>query len=532
MLRRTQAHLLPLSLAEGVPNLHPGSARQENTRRRGRTLTSFDLRLGDCRTVLAGIEAESIDAAVTDSPYHLSSKPGGSKGFMGKEWDGGGVAFEVATWRAVYRVLKPGAHLLAFGGTRTYHRMTCAIEDAGFEIRDCLTWNYANGFPKSTDVSKAIDRAAGVKREVLGHTSTARPNRVGKSSNAFGTATIGGEITEPATEAARRWEGWGSALKPAHEPIVLARKPFRGTLAANVQRYGTGGLNIDASRVITTRNTPGVDKFQHSYSGAMVSERSNGRWPPNFLLSHSPECERTGERTVKGDNRDPSGRRPGGFAGVGSDSGDGGPNGTLHGDEVVPTWRCVPGCPVAELDRQSGESESVLRPPMENELAESPGWRMHKRTRGHQDAGGASRFFPCFEWEDSDFFPFRYCPKAGSSERDAGLDSLPVASGGEATDRVDGSAGLESPRAGAGRRGGRRNLHPTVKPIALMSWLIRLITPPGGLVLDPFAGSGTTLIAATRGGFRALGIELSEEYHKMARLRIEEDSPLFLRGAK
>lgn len=491
---------------------------------------TFDLQLGDCRTVLAGVEAESVDACVTDPPYEL--------GFMGKKWDASGVSFDVETWRAVYRVLKPGAHLLAFGGTRTYHRMTCAIEDAGFEIRDCLTWNYANGFPKSMDISKAIDRAAGAQRRVIGR----RPGRPGEFSSMEGWRFAPGpqEVTAPATAESAAWEGWGSALKPAHEPIVLARKPLRGTLAGNVQRYGTGGLNIDASRVGTNAgwsypNGPGGNTFHGRDRWAGAHESSAGRWPPNFLLSHSPECERTGERTVKGDNRDPGGRRPGGFAGVGSDSGDGEPNGTLHGDEVVPTWRCAPGCPVAELDRQSGDSESALRPPNENENAESPGWRMHKRepmTRGHQDAGGASRFFPCFEWEDSDFFPFRYCPKASSSERDAGLESLPPLSGGQATDRVDGSAGLDSPRAGSGRGGGRRNFHNTVKPIALMSWLVRLITPPGGLVLDPFAGSGTTLIAATRGGFRALGIELSEEYHKMARLRIEEDSPLFLRGTR
>ena len=179
----------------------------------------------------------SVDAVVTDPPYELA--------FMGRAWDATGVAFDVETWRHAYRVLKPGGHLLAFGGTRTYHRLACAIEDAGFEIRDSIMWIYGSGFPKSHDVSKAIDKAAGAEREVLSSFA-----RQGRSGGILGQKTaIIREITSPSTSEAQEWAGWGTALKPAHEPIVVARKPLIGTVAANVLRYGTGGMNIDECRV-------------------------------------------------------------------------------------------------------------------------------------------------------------------------------------------------------------------------------------------------------------------------------------------
>lgn len=448
---------------------------------------TWDLREGDCRDVLATLDANSIDSCVTDPPYEL--------GFMGKKWDSSGVAFDPKTWEAVYRVLKPGAHLVAFGGTRTYHRMACAIEDAGFEIRDSLHWLYGSGFPKSLNVSKAIDARLGAEREVLGHTANARPNRVGKATLLSGKQTIGGEITEPATDAGALWDGWGTALKPAHEPIILARKPLKGTVADNVLEYGTGAINVDACRIAgsgaggswgTGRRDGGfMDTGSENGEGQPNGHQHDlGRWPSNLLLCHSPAC-----------------------------------NGM-----------CVPECPVAEMDRQSGITESQDVRGTRTGSSDRTKWRMSELTnvvKGIAGAGGASRFFPILDWEDGDFWPFRYVAKPARGERDAGLYSLTAATGGTATEREDGSAGLESPGAGAGRRGGARNLHPTVKPIALMSWLCKLVTRPGGLILDPFAGSGTTIIAATRAGFNAIGVEL--EYAALARLRIEEDSPLMSR---
>ena len=202
---------------------------------------SVTLYHGDCRDVIASLPSNSLDACVTDPPYEL--------GFMGRKWDASGIAYDKWLWAEVWRVLKPGAHLIAFSGTRTYHRLAVAIEDAGFEIRDQIGWLYGSGFPKSLDVSKAIDKAAGAEREVLGYTANARPNRVGKETKLSGAQTIGGEITAPATDAARQWQGWGTALKPALEPITVARKPLIGTVAENVLAHGTGGINVDGCRV-------------------------------------------------------------------------------------------------------------------------------------------------------------------------------------------------------------------------------------------------------------------------------------------
>src|SRR5579859_7715590 len=237
---------------------------------------SYRILQGDVIEQLKTLPDASVDAVVTDPPYHLTTgKKGGTgeasvnlesphgrarvtTGFMGKEWDGGDVAFRPETWREVLRVLKPGGYLLAFGGTRTYHRMVCAVEDAGFEIRDQIGWVFGSGFPKSMNVGKAIDKAAGAERVVVGYdASRARPNRLyegGALGNLGGTGKVsdrtdnGATITAPATDAAKQWEGWGTALKPAWEPIVVARKPLIGTVAENVMRYGTGALNIDGCR--------------------------------------------------------------------------------------------------------------------------------------------------------------------------------------------------------------------------------------------------------------------------------------------
>ncbi len=354
---------------------------------------------GDSRAALRVFAADRFDSIVSDPPYEL--------GFMGKGWDASGIAFDVEFWREALRVLKPGGHLLAFGGTRTCHRMTCAIEDAGFEVRDSLHWFYGTGFPKSLNV--------------------------------------GG--------------GRGTALKPAHEPIVMARKPLIGTVAANVRAFGTGALRIDACR---------IGEGAHGGSGAAFgggwAEGSGlakgytppppGRWPANVLLDENAAAE------------------------LDAQTADLKQGGRLSGNE--PSTR-------DGLDTF-------------NSLGPRPAWEPH------EDSGGASRFF--------------YVAKPSRAERDQGCAHLPAKSGGEATDRTDDSAGTQNPRAGAGRNGGARNFHPTVKPVELMRYLVRLVTPAGGTVLDPFTGSGTTGMAARLERLEFVGIERQPEYATIAAARI------------
>jgi DNA modification methylase len=389
--------------------------------------------VGDCREGMATLEAESVDAVVCDPPYEL--------GFMGRKWDASGIAYDLEVWRQALRVLKPGGHLLAFSGSRTYHRMTCAIEDAGFDVRDQIMWLYGSGFPKSHDVSKAIDKAAGAEREVVGIKHAERyPN--GPGGNTF---TVGGEpdgtrigpqpLTAPATDDARRWSGWGTALKPAHEPICMARKPLVGTVAANVLRYGTGAINVDGCRVGT--DTARGDR----YSGKAASA-TGGTGVIHF-----------GIRTEPWDV--PEGRWPANVLHDGSD----------------------------------------------------------EATEGLRDA---ARYF--------------YTAKADRSDREEVLGDLPRRTPPAVECQGDyDKKGLNSPRAGAGRTAQDLvNVHPTVKPTDLMRYLVRMVTPPGGLVLDPFTGSGSTGRAAMLEGMRFVGCELSPEYAEIARARIRFTlGPLF-----
>jgi DNA modification methylase len=343
---------------------------------------------GDCREVMRTLDPESIDSIVTDPPYGLS--------FMGKGWDHGvpGVEF----WTEALRVAKPGAHLLAFGGTRTYHRLAVAIEDAGWEIRDCVMWVYGSGFPKSHDVSKAIDREAGAEREVVGY-SQGRSGSIHGGGQSVGVLD---PVTAPATEAAKQWQGWGTALKPAYEPIIVARKPLRGTVAGNVLEWGTGGINVDGCRVAPTGEQLG---------GSHVSTKTDG-W----------------DRPWK------------------------------HDAEHIAAMRAA----WAEADRKA------------TELGRWPANFIHDGSEEVTDLlGDAARFF--------------YCPKASKRDRDEGCEN---------------------------------NRHPTVKPTDLMRYLCRLVTPPEGLVLDPFTGSGSTGKAAILEGFRFVGCELSSEYIEIARARI------------
>ena len=249
----------------------------------------------DCIEHMNTMPPESVDSIVTDPPYHLTSKNGQSKGFMGKEWDGGDIAFRTEVWEAALRVAKPGAYLLAFGGTRTFHRMAVAIEDAGWEIRDTVMYVYGTGFPKSHNVSKAIDKEAGAEREVV-ERSKNRNNVFTHNGNGLPQNISDYEttITASATEAAKQWDGWGTALKPAWEPIIVARKPLDGTVAANVLTHGTGAMNIDGCRVETNDSfgggTKGTSGFAAGYEhDGWVAGSNKGRWPANLIHDGSDE---------------------------------------------------------------------------------------------------------------------------------------------------------------------------------------------------------------------------------------------------
>jgi DNA modification methylase len=566
---------------------------------------SWEVVCGDMRSELAKIPEGSADSVVCDPPYGLNEhpleviveclrawiageefKPKGS-GFMNKGWDAWVPGPEA--WRAAFRVLKPGGYLVAFAGARTHDLMTLAIRLAGFEIRDSLAWMYGEGYPKSLNISKAIDEGfftewlverrpfakrfahrlwvAGPdektsngkrrswawrwcqlaearfgpligKRGILGFRpytgkdfSDPQFTEQGSMMRTGATAPrVDIPVTAPATPEAEEWEGYGTGLKPSYEPIILARKPLEEeTLADQVLATGSGGLNIDAckvgNRVQTVTRGRHVDRSVFgSYQGDDEIQKvtlSGGRWPPNVVMSHLDNCRPIGTKRVKATGSDVSGEEPSHTAIFGNAVGR--PSFKAHGDgdgfETIEVWACVPGCLVAELDRQSGRSKSSDRPRFNTAAAQANTVAMGSTSRdwvtgGHSDEGGASRFFPQFSPDPG--FPFQYVHKPSRKEKDAGLDHLPQSTGGEATGRKDGSAGTKNARAGAGRTGGARNWHPTVKPVALMEWLIRLVTPEGGVVVDPFLGSASTGVAAIRAGFRFFGVEFEADHMPIA----------------
>ena len=504
-------------------------------------MADYRLIHGDCPAALKELADDSVDAVVTDPPYDLTVAEG--RGFMGKAWDGTGIAFRIDLWREVLRVLKPGGHVLAFGGTRTYHRMTVAIEDAGFEVRDCIQWLYGSGFPKSHDISKAIDKAAGAERTEGDRVWSGGQRSAGILGNNRGTQqrVI---YDAPATDAAQQWDGWGTALKPAHEPIVLARKPLDApTIAAQVLATGTGALNIAATRVgneATLRRAKGGG-YDGGWQPMEASGSTSGRWPSNLVLSHSPGCQRVGVKRVQGNNQQASdahaGREVPFDGGWQRKRADG--YADADGLETVEAWECVEGCPVAALDSQAGERPGMKRASLRRGATTGASIGGHGRygtakpqeaIAGYDDNGSnCSRFFPVFAYEDDDFVPFLYCAKASRREREQGLEGMETR---EVWRHNQDGRDPTNPRnvigAGAKARVERgepavipsRNHHPTVKPIALCAWLCRLITPPGGVVLDPFMGSGSVGCAALREGFRFIGIDAEAEYVEIARARL------------
>ena len=420
----------------------------------------------DCRHGLAMLQDNSVDAILTDPPYEL--------GFMGHAWDRSGIAYDVAMWREALRVLKPGGHMLAFSGSRTYHRMTCAIEDAGFEVRDSIMWVYGSGFPKSLDISKALGKLHGAERQVVGQQYRAATGR--DEGYGFGESF---DITAPATLIAQLWEGWGTGLKPAHEPICVARKPMAAdTVAANVMAWGVGGINVDGCRIAidpvadaSQLRTMSVSQHDGADGWGMNTTRANpaarvlgeeGRWPANFIHDGSPEVlamfpDATGAKApVRGTEGSPA------------SSGQ------------VGNFR---------------ERVASLEP------------------RG--DAGSAARFFQQCHWtqEDLEAALFYYCAKASKRDKDEGLDHVTPK---RVLASVHGAFGdSKNPNHP------RRNPHSTVKPTTLMRYLARLICPTGGTILDIFAGSGSTGKAAILEGFQFLGFELEAEFTDLANARIE-----------
>lgn len=456
-------------------------------------IDTTELRLfeGDCREVIASLPDGSVDSCVTDPPYEL--------GFMGKGWDASGIAYDLGLWRDVLRVMKPGGHVLAFGGSRTWHRLASAIEDAGFEIRDSIAWLYGSGFPKSMDVSKAVEtsergdfvraklmhfaRARGIDGHWLeqqgiasaasftdwtvgGHVPSDRNWEVIKKAlsvtaeeeaafereitaegvsragdgTVYGLGLSGRRLGGAVTEQGQRWQGWGTALKPAFEPIVVGRKPLDGTVAHNVLTHGVGGLNIDGCRV--------GDEVRHASFTSLAPASGN-----RLGAAGTQEAR----RGTQGDPKEYVGRFP--------------PNVVLDDSQAV------------VLDDQSGELTSGRMPEGTLKRGKPAGilgeFKPQPSTsQTYGDTGGASRFFPTFHWQ----------AKAPTSERP----------------NVDGVQ------------------HPTVKPLDLMRWLVRLVTPRGGLVLEPFAGSGTTVEAALMESCNVIAAELTPEYIPLIRSRVEK----------
>ena len=487
-------------------------------------MSKVTLLKGDCLDKLKELKDNSIDSVVTDPPYEI--------GFMGKGWDDSGIANNPLLWKEVLRVLKPGGHLLSFSHSRTYHRQAFAVEDAGFEIRDQIMWIYGSGFPKSHNIGKALDKNSGngdlvyevaeklkEARESRGITKTqadklfcngstnyswlegrkdgvrlpeddlfqkivdewpelkpyqekvksANREIVGKYDSDMGglggerLGSKGGDITLPSTPIAQQYEGWGTALKPAHEPIVMARKPFKGSVANNVLEWGTGGINIDGCRIGNEPIQVNVDYKDEKQSDmgwgtkkAVTEIKEQGRFPANIIFDEEAGKILDEQSGTKGGN-----------------------------NKGAYTYK---------------DNEYQVEGFINNVKPNSPS--------NYGDTGGASRFF--------------YCPKASKKDRNEGCDELEEKQTWASQDKRE-SNSFDIFESDGREKTINRNSHPTVKPTTLMAYLVRLVTPKGGVVLDPFMGSGSTGKASVREGFDFIGIEREDEYMEIAKTRIEHE---------
>jgi len=428
--------------------------------------------LGDNIESLKKLPDNSIDSVVTDGPYGLT--------FMNKKWDYDVPSIEF--WKEVYRVLKPGGHVLSFGGTRTYHRMVVNMEDAGFEIRDQIMWLYGSGFPKSHNIGKSIDKLEGNEREVVGIKKTPyKVDNTASQSNCI-VGSMNGDFSKQVDENGYRvkvvqkgqseWEGWGSALKPANEPICLARKPLsEKSIAENVLKWKTGGINIDGCRVESINN----EHFRGVVDNTIKDDTGEFKSKSGFV-----------KKIIATDS--PLGRFPA----------------NIILDEIAAEM----------LDEQSGISKSSGHKieKRNNNSKDIFDIKYYHREKSYVDNGGASRFF--------------YQAKVSKAERNMGLD--------EFEDKIiEGRDVGQDERSVAYKKRPTptKNTHPTVKPVALMTYLCRLITPPNGIVLDPFMGSGSIGISALLEGFRFVGMEMDSEYFKIAEARINsyEDYKKFIK---
>ena len=439
----------------------------------------YKLYQGNMLDMLEVIEPNSIDSIITDPPYGLTSitkrfgkensaeckygKDGSfarlSKGFMGKEWDGSGIEYNIETWQKCFEVLKPGGYLLAFGGSRTFHRIACAIEDAGFEIRDTIMWLYGSGFPKSHNIGLDIDKLNGCPDR--GHRIA-----VANRHHPDGTLEPNGEQLEPyetKTEEAHKWNGWGTALKPSFEPIIVARKPLDGTVAKNCLKWSVGGINIDECRVgnetISIHNAPKGTFAGGEYgrgSDTSSYRDSTGRFPANTILTYDE----------------------------------------TDFDEVCGGFPNTKNSKRSPKNNKDTEYTNTYTPPK----------AIYTENNTYGDSGSASRYF--------------YCAKASKKDRDEGLDTF---------NQEKVNDGRQTPIDNAFQRGEtlRKNTHPTVKPTELMQYLVRLVSPNGATILDPFNGSGSTGKAVMyenrerNKNYKYIGIELTEEYLPIAKARIE-----------
>ncbi|MEE3344352.1 MAG: DNA methyltransferase [Bacilli bacterium] len=442
---------------------------------------NYKLYEGNMLDMLDYIEPESISSIITDPPYEL--------GFMNKGWDSSGIAFQKETWEKCFEVLKPGGYLLAFGGSRTYHRIACAIEDAGFEIRDTIMWMYGSGMAKGLNIGLAIDKKNGVESEIIGYTNApdfqdaGRKNVLngGENKVGFNVGDTAERLATPIYKAQNEWDGWNTCLKPAYEPIIVARKPFEGNCIDNILKYRIGGINIGECRVPISQddidminakasknptdnyNNKEYQKYGNYKQNVATPANINGRFPSNVILTYNE----TDEKEV------------------------------------------CSGFPYTKSTGGSGEAS--MNGTFRNIYNGGWGTKECSHLGGVGDEGSAARYF--------------YCAKTSAKDRDEGLDEFEVqavrqlnATNPEAEEKDDVSKRFITYK---------RNIHPTVKPTELMQYLVRLVTPKGGVVLDPFNGSGSTGKACMwenkerKAEYKYIGIELTSEYLPIAQARIE-----------